>query len=262
MKKHFSQIWIIIPVIVLVVSCLDAPEYSDVPKIKFKRLTYVDVDGAADSLKVTFDFEDGNGDVGLESSDVFGSYIPFFYILYFDEDREVIVDGEVELVSDYFQVELSDDRAKPPFYLADESFVYVGEPFSEVDNRPAFNCTDYQTELNSDDTIFVVRNEFHSNFHLKFFKKLNGDYYETSIAEEFNIDDCNQVVETLRIPIFDPERFGKPTIGNITYSYVSNGISPFLSQDTFKLQFFIYDRALNASNIVDSPDYILSDIAR
>ncbi|MFY0601847.1 MAG: hypothetical protein JXR03_19390 [Cyclobacteriaceae bacterium] len=223
-------------------------------------MKFVEVNGGADSLKVTFDFEDGNGDIGMTDADVRGKFAPFFPVIYYDSLREWRDDDDNIRIGGFFNVTLSDPLVKPPFYLGSESGI-SDTLFSEVDSRPPFDCQNYFFENGLADTFYVYRNPFHSNFHLKFFKKRNGNYFETSIAQEFNIDDCNQVNEILRIPVFDSERFGKPTIGNITYSYLSNGIVPFLAQDTFKLQFFVYDLELNKSNVIDTPDFLLSDIA-
>ncbi len=249
MKKFTSQISVFLISLALMTSCLEPDEISEIPKIKFKRLEFVDVDNGADSLKLTFDFEDGDGDIGLQDDETYSPYHPFFYIIYYDS-----------AIANYENVTLSDTVSKPPFYAVDERG--YGYLFSETDNRPAFNCYDYYFEKDLPDTFYVFRNEYHSNMYLKFFKKRNGSYYETSIAQEFGITDCNEVVENLRIPIFDYDKFGEPTVGNITYTYLSNGIVPFLASDTFKLQFYIYDRQLNQSNIVDTPDFLLGDIAK
>ncbi|MFT6867406.1 MAG: hypothetical protein ACJA08_002248 [Cyclobacteriaceae bacterium] len=249
MKRFTVQISIILSGMILLISCLDSPEISDIPTIKFKKLEFVDVLEGADSLKLTFDFEDGNGDIGLQVGETYSPFQPFFYIIYYDSAK-----------ADYENVTISDTLAVPPFYAVDEDG--FGFLFSETDNRSMFNCSDYYFESNLADTFFVFRNEYHSNMYLKFFRKENGSYSETSIAEYFNISDCNAVVENLRIPIFDYEKFGNPTVGNITYTYLSNGIGLFLASDTFKLQFYIYDRQLNKSNVVDSPDFLLSDVEK
>mgnify|MGYP003322233820 CR=1 FL=1 len=43
--------------------CYDAPIMPDEPIISFNRIEFVEVDGAADSLILTFNFEDGDGSV-------------------------------------------------------------------------------------------------------------------------------------------------------------------------------------------------------
>lgn len=261
MKRHLLQISIIIGSLTLMVGCLNAPEYSVTPKIKFKRLEFIDVVGGSDSLNLTFDFEDGDGDIGLTSNDIFGLYAQFFEVLYFDSTR-IPENNPTNRLGTFVNVTLSDTAVKPPFYLFHEDLGIIGDIYSEVDNRPPFNCQDYFINQFLGDTFFVVKNEFHSNLHIKYFKKENGNYRETTIAEELGQESCERVDISLRIPIFDSERLGKPTIGSITYSNITSGIVPFLATDTFRLEFFIYDRALNKSNTVVTRDFLLGEILK
>ncbi|MEO9476373.1 MAG: hypothetical protein ABJG41_12590 [Cyclobacteriaceae bacterium] len=248
----------------LLIGCLDPPEYSNTPKIKFKRLEFVSGDGRADSLKLTFDFEDGDGNIGLSELDVWDEFFPYYFIVYYDSGRLTTdTNGDTITAAGYYIVTLSDSLAVPPFKLGTTNGELIDEVFSEVDNRPAFDprCDDYLYGDGWSDTLFVTRNPYYNNMDITFLKKRNGQFIETDLAQEFNQDECDVVPEVLRIPIFDPERIGKPTVGNITYSYLSNGVGLFLAQlDTFKIEFFIYDRDLNKSNVVQTPEYTLSDI--
>jgi hypothetical protein len=58
-------------------SCISPPDYSDTPRIKFKKLEAVRITsptGIFDSDTITVSFEDGNGDLGLSSEDTMEPY--------------------------------------------------------------------------------------------------------------------------------------------------------------------------------------------
>ena len=74
MKTRLIQISIILTTL-LVSGCFDPPELSEIPKIEFESLEFVEIppdfeipDGGArpvDSLVLTFSLEDGDGDVDV-----------------------------------------------------------------------------------------------------------------------------------------------------------------------------------------------------
>ncbi|WP_375437270.1 hypothetical protein [uncultured Hymenobacter sp.] len=60
-------------------SCISPPDYSDTPRIKFEKLEVVRLPGAPgeqpiDSDTITISFEDGNGDLGLSTTDTMEPY--------------------------------------------------------------------------------------------------------------------------------------------------------------------------------------------
>lgn len=61
MKYCFS-----IAAILLLVSCVDEPDFSRVPSISFNSISHVFLaNESADSVRVVINFRDGNGDLGL-----------------------------------------------------------------------------------------------------------------------------------------------------------------------------------------------------
>src|SRR6478609_7740364 len=70
----------------LVGACLKQPEYSTTPSIQFNDFYYgfkpaAGINNAADSIVLSFRFEDGDGDIGLETAD--DSVPPFGANYYF-----------------------------------------------------------------------------------------------------------------------------------------------------------------------------------
>ncbi|MFT4833365.1 MAG: hypothetical protein ACI83W_000574 [Marinoscillum sp.] len=229
----------------VVTGCITPPEFSDTPKISFNDLKFHDSSQGADSLVLRFDFEDGDGDIGLEATETYRPYHPY----------NLIIDFRDSLVT------YSDPNVVPPFYLVDPrgaSLVY-----SEDDNRPIYNCSQYQIGSYQNgpiDTFFIEKNEYHNNLHITFERKRQGQYTEIDFASSFANANCAVVDFDGRIPIFDQGSLGKSLNGTITYAMLSAGFPTILKLDTFRLTFYAYDRDLNKSNIIVSPDVTLPQI--
>lgn len=247
MKVRVGQISIIL--ITLVVSgCFNPPEMSDIPYIEFKKLEFFEVSddsNLTDSLLLTFYVEDGDGDVGLTSEQSFPPYHAY----------NRIIDANGDLVRLAFDYVL-------PFYSVDDYDNIT--LFSEEDNRPAtFNCDDYILEDGVgtyDSAIYIEQNPYHYNLHIDIMKKEDGVYESVDYASYTGNVDCSLSNFSSRIPVFDEDNIGKILKGQISYSMNSSGHKYVLARDTFKIRFFIYDQALNKSNVVDTPDLTLLDI--
>lgn len=158
------------------------------------------------------------------------------------------------------------------------SFFRVGSAtvFSETDDRPAlYDCAEYEivsffepvieevsgvdeiVDVEEDvDTVYVSRNPNHFNIFIEFQIKQGDDYVI------FNPDECDPGY-TSRFPVFKQSNIGRPLNGSISFAFFSvlfqNPDSPFFTE-TLRLKFYIYDRALNKSNEVFTPDFRLLDL--
>ena len=132
----------IIVCIVFLSACNRAPELPIIPKIQFEEIQFKEVDGP-DSLIVFINFEDGDGDLGLTSNDIFDEYAPYFVVL--DENNDTIKYGSRPGLPDYNPIDY--------VILRDEDGVAT-------------------------DTILVEINENHYNYFIRFFTKKNGEYTE------------------------------------------------------------------------------------
>jgi hypothetical protein len=238
LKARWIQICIILGTL-LFVGCFDPPDFSNVPEISFRSLRYIEYEDAPDSMLLQFDFRDGNGDIGIDDD----------YFQYPFHRFNLIIDSRDSLVT------ISDPDVVPPFYVVDPAG--QRELFSETDNRPPFNNCDYF--FNADvipDTLFIQENEFSNNFHIEFLERKNGQYSKVF----FSNSTCDVVDFDGRIPIFDSEHNGQSLTGTITYRLYSQGFPIILTPDTFKIRFYLYDRELNPSNVVESPEFLFQDI--
>ncbi|WP_147302813.1 hypothetical protein [Marinoscillum furvescens] len=229
-------------VTLLLSSCFEPPEFSEIPKIAFNSLRFIDYETERDSMVLSFDFEDGDGNIGLTENELFFPFHPFDYV----------IDARDSLVT------FSDPDVEPPLYLVSSRVDPTKELLSETDNRPPYNCKDYQVSAN--DTLYIRKNPYHNNLHIDFLRKRSGEYEVIDFAETFGNTNCSEVDFNGRIPIFDVENLGRSLSGTINYTMFSIGFPIVLRRDTFKVRFFIYDRALNVSNTVESPDLTLQMI--
>jgi hypothetical protein len=218
-------------VTVLVSACLSAPEFSHEPAIGFYDIIFKH--GATefdqDSLILTITFQDGNGDLGLapDGADTWEPYHDLTPFPHVNESRFVQL----------FDRNTAEYDTLPPY-----EFPYT--------------CTNYY--IFETDTFYVQPNEFHNNIYVTFFVKKNGEYTEFDFLE-LSKPQCNLGYDGRYPRLNDPNR-DRPLEGKLKYKMKSAAWELFFRQDTLKLDVFIYDRELNKSNMVSTPDFVLKNI--
>lgn len=281
--KFIPKISLIFLVLILT-SCFESETFTDAPQIEFNSVLFVDVDdGGQDSLYISFDFTDENGDIGLSSDENEPPYHSFNIVL---DSRDSLVKFGSESIPPFysypvtstslFEQTLQDDGTiSINEFLA---FVYFPSDkvlLSELDTRPTFfDCDLYQTletplfvstggnifepqpDFSLGDTLYVVRNEFFFNLLISFEKQEGDDFVPINFQEIFNSNDCDLGNFDARIPLFDQD--GR--IGTITYGILSLGFDVAFADDLIRVKIYIYDRALNKSNEVYSEPFFLRDI--
>lgn len=232
-------------------SCFEPDEFSDTPRIEFESVEYIETSGL-DSLKLSFSFEDGNGNIGMNdnTNDLLAPYHILSFMI--DSNGDVLTISRQPITPPIYEqpvfIKLS-ETGETEFFLAGNR-----ELVSDTDNRPSYDCENY--EIFGSDTVFVARNEFYHNFHIQFMKKRNGSYSEIDFAEIFQSDDCDLGNFNGRIPLYDPD--GRE--GVFTYSMLSQLFRLAFLDDSIQLRFWIYDRNLNKSNVATTSDFVLRNI--
>ena len=236
----------------LLLGCYDAPYFPEEPSISFNQIEFVEVDGAADSLILTFNFEDGDGDLGLAIDEVYPPYHIFNYVV-------------EEVDSEYYLIRYGQLNFNEPLILATsyDGEVILSGNYDFDQTLPEYGCSDYlvTTDVDTDeaDTFLIKKNIFNKNIYVNFYKKIRGVYQ--LINDDFSQGGCVEFFNS-RIPVFDQENIGKSLKGDVSFAMLSQGFQQTFRNDSIKMRFYIYDRNLNKSNIAETPDFVLINITR
>ncbi len=280
---------------VAVSACFDPPEFSNSPKIFFKDIKFKEVGdaGELDSLIVTLDFEDGDGDIGL-SSDPADSEFPYNSEFYYLQDGSgdtipiisqfvdvdsgiyaILNDGEI-----FGKIVTNKTRTLPeygflPVYDRGNCYNYKevatvmkGNPFPGVLTPLSSVDETYQIEdtitLNGKqyaritDPLFYRRNLNYYNIEVKFWQFQDGGFVE---YDWFNSDECNDFFgrfTTSNSPF--PTYKNQPIEGTLRYGMVSSAFIAIFGNNKLKISVRIRDRALHTSNIIFSQEFDLNQI--
>ena len=235
---YFKGTALLVLMTVLVGACYNAPEFPSEPSISFNNIIFKQglLVTDPDSLILTLNFQDGNGDLGLRADGTDTDY-PY---------HDLWVFNNVNYPDDPNRYVMLSDRNTPQYdTLPPYEFPYKCLNYTIIDT----------------DTLYVQSNEYHNNIYVKFFTKKNGEYTEFIFLDLF-APECNPLTFDGRYPVLnepDPNR-DRPLEGNLKYKMESAGWELIFRQDTLKLDVYIYDRALNKSNIISTPDFVLKNI--
>ena len=205
-------------------SCISPPDnFPSVPEIEFSTIEYVQTT-AQDSLIVSVDFKDAEGDLGLSPTDINPPFNPLIY------KRDVA--GNLITYSN-----------RPP-------------------EAPSYNPIDWVVDpiINNTvvkDTVWVEQNEDQYNIFVKFYIKRNGQFTEFKWQDPPFYTTFNG-----RFPRILTTEEGQSVEGNIKYRMLSSGWESIFRNDTLRIDVEIQDRALNRSNQVSSPEITLRQITR
>ena len=216
-------------------SCFTAPEFPNEPQISFNNIVFNKgvEEFDPDSLILSINFQDGDGDLGLrnDGSDTGQPYNDLWYFIKSDGDF----------------------------------LTYSDRNLPEYDTLPAyefpFYCQNYVIRddiTNEVDTFYVQPNEYHHNIKIKYFVKKNGVYDEFDFETAFG-PLCGETFDG-RYPILNEGGRDRPLEGVLKYKMQSAGFELLFRLDTLMLEVYIYDRALNKSNVIQTPDFVLRDI--
>ena len=231
--KVFSKGSVAILLLVIIITgCFTAPEFPNEPSITYNNVVFKkgETQFDQDSLILSLNFQDGDGDLGLRNEGA--DTRPPYHDLTASEN----VDDSGNLVQ-------LKDRNTP-----------------EYDTLPPYEfpyyCINYT--IFNNDTIYVQPNFYHHNIYVNYYVKKNGIYTEFDWLTAFD-PICGQSFDG-RYPLLNPSDRERPLEGKLTYKMKSAGFELLFRQDTLMLEVFIIDRALNISNTITTPDFVLKNI--
>lgn len=224
----------------IVSSCFDPPQYSPVPSIDFSNLKFKEVGDVSepDSLIISLNFKDGDGDIGLDASNFADQNIPYNNKYYFSFPDGTLLNYKAKRTN--------------PNYDTLPAFV-----------KP-FNCINWEIYSESQvvkDTLYFQLNPDHYNIFVVFLvKNPDGSFTEFDWREEFTYPNCGISFDG-RFPVLSKDLSQQsPLEGTIRYGMVSTGFKILFSIKTLKLRIKIQDRALNKSNEIETPEFTLQSI--
>lgn len=222
-------------------SCFDPPEYSNTPEIEFENIAFKETPSSqdADSIILFIKFRDGDGDLGIAPNET----------ACLDEEQTICFNEKFyfQLTSTGEQVTYKDKRENPDLNLPD----YV----------PPFDCINWEIIKDDSsppqpiDTVYFELNPNHNNIFIDFLVKQNdGSFQEFDWRTEL----CSTF--DARFPIVAKNSdvsIGNSVEGTLRYAMKSTGFKLLFSIKTLKLRIQIQDRALNKSNIIETPEFQL-----
>ena len=215
---------ILLSIIFISGACISPPgDFPSTPEISFRDLNFSTTDGA-DSLILTLNFKDAEGDLGLNPNDVAPPFNPVTFIR--DQAGKLIV--------------------------------YSARPVE----APSFNPIDWVinpivNNIVVRDTVWVDQNKDHNNIFVRFFIKRNGVFTEFKWEAPPFFTTFNG-----RFPRIINGSEVLPVEGRIKYSMLSFGWNSIFRNDTLRIDVEIQDRALNRSNVASSLEVTLNQIRR
>jgi hypothetical protein len=240
-------------------ACFKAPEFPVIPEIEFNDVAFrkgpaptPDNPSPADTLVLSVNFKDGDGDLGLDATETDYPYNDKFYFKidgergYFPAGTPVENDGT--LMS--WHTKVTGNDTLPDFVSP-------------------YNCTNW--ELLTDpvtqapkDTLYFELNNYHYNFFVDIFiQQPDNSFALYDWKKEFIYPNCQVNGFNGRFPILSKDLSQKTAQeGTIRYNMKSVAFNILFSIKVLKLRMYIIDRALNKSNVIETPPFTLQSIRK
>lgn len=262
---------LVIYLIPMIQSCQEPDPFPIVPQIQFNNIQYIELleNGNPDSLILYFDFQDGDGDLGLEGYENLNPYQD--YNFYYDKNFLPITYNQPTIeypirVYDTKENEITvvgDQDIRPPYDCINYDILYVDYQ-NETYLPPGTSPDDVDTNIYKLDTIFLQRNQYRNNIEVKYYRKRGTNNYEEIDWRYLTSEYGCGISFDGRFPILDQEQLDASGSleGTIRYAMVSTGFRTVLRKDTFNIKFQIIDRNLHISDIAETGDITLDQIIR
>ncbi|EMR03861.1 hypothetical protein [Cesiribacter andamanensis] len=222
---------------------------SDIPVISFKEFEFRNQNNPSllDTLKVTFSFVDGGGDIGLRWDEIAPPYHSF-YLFYLEN-------GQMTTTQDIYRTDL----------------IKIGD----LPTLPSFNCDDYviRDSLPFQDTVYVQKNEFFYNIFVDLYVKEGNDFelFDLTLGGAYCYINLHGRLPRLENYARSGQRIKVPDLGSgfellldglykgeITYNLTSRSFRQTFAGKTIKLKLRIVDRKLQSSNEIETSEITFS----
>jgi hypothetical protein len=217
-------------------ACYSPPEFPIEPTIEYHNVEFKEVANSLDSLIISLRFQDGDGDLGLDPAETQRPYNSAWF----------------------FATNPGDPDPEPLSYSHRDTPPWDTLPPYEW----PYTCTNYTTNHGftgyEGDTLYYQTNEDHWHIIVEYWVKNNGIWREFDWELAFE-PQCTDSYNG-RFPVLDDDNASTPLEGVLRYGMTSSGFKFLFRNDTMKLRVKIKDRALNNSNFMETPEFVLRDI--
>jgi len=239
-------------------ACLKQPESSIIPQIQLLNINFKhEFPAASDTLIISIKFTDGDGDLGLNSEDS---------VIY------TSATDYIDITTPYYFV--YDTTKKSVWYYTHANNAKLPKGYKYVDYKSyrtihtapfdtlpgALTCKHWEYRTNPADTLYILDNPYNNNIFVYLYTKDPGGtytYFDPTTYFAFGTQ-CTTNFFNGRFPILSSDLGKKtPLDGTLTYKIESAALYLYLHGKTIKLKIFIYDRAFNKSNVVESDDFVI-----
>ena len=236
--------------LLILAGCEEPPRLPPEPRISFNALDYsIDPATFRDTIVLTINFEDGDGDLGLGESAAFTDppYHPFNFVV--NGDGDLVTYRAIQEATIPFDVFIRDEGQRNRLVEYGDS---EDAPAIRINDQP--NSRDYLfpvfVDFNRDtirtDTAYIAQNPNFFNITIDFLlQQDDGSFEEFDFEANFGLSFDG------RFPVLNnPDRAIE---GTLTYRMVSAfRLQPALRNSNLKLRVQIKDRALNRSNTIET----------
>ena len=110
------------------------------------------------------------------------------------------------------------------------------------------------------DTFYIQKNINNKNIYIEFYKKQNDNFELIDWTRVFDEEFGCGIDFNSRFPPLNIGNTNQVLQGKLRYGMVSYGFENVIRNDVFKLKIYIMDRALNLSNVIETPEVTLQEI--
>lgn len=225
-------------------SCERAPEFSEVPRISYESVQFGFNPQGQDSLIISVNFEDGDGNLGITSEEAKSP--PFHEATYISADPPHDSIYNIDNISSENLLKYGDGDTLPEY-----NCVSYRELVRKENNIPVLDEND-QTII---DTVYVVPNPKGKNFIVQFFIKQDDGTFEEFDFERETCISANGTIGKLNSA--DHER---PLQGTLSYFYRAFNLRRYFGNNIIKMSVQLIDKKENESNIIETPEFTLDQI--
>ena len=242
------------------ISCWPLEDFSDVPHISLNKVSFRDSPNSFDTLLLSIDFQDGDGDLGMDQADIASPpFNDIAFLSYFEDQRRVV----------RFAPDTLNESEQYTYF--ENIITFSRRSLPDLDTLPGFvspyNCKNWLIGKNSEqlveDTIYIEPNRYHNNIYVEFYLQQNdGSYALYDWENIYPYPDCGGGVSyNGKFPrmLEDPGN-ERPIEGTLEYRIQGFGFNALFGLKRLKLRCYIFDRAHNMSNIIETSTFTLAEI--